>query len=258
MTEEPSVVRFDDLLQGFRDIGVRQGDALFFHSSLRSFGRVEGGPEAVIDAAVAAVGAKGTVAVPTFVQKLNGEYASYSARAEVWDVEKSRSDVGRITEVFRRRPEAVRSDDPCNSMAAIGAEARAVMCRHHLARGRATPWEERSYGHGSPWDWLVERNAVYLLMGVAMNACSLLHYVQALWLENRYGPGPMREGPTWPRFDLAEVGGRVRDAGLVRRTRVGDSTWQSFRTAPFVQKALDVLAKEPELIEEMRLRLWRG
>src|ERR1051325_5833130 len=128
-----SILRFDDLLQGLRKAGLREHDALFFHSSLKSFGHVEGGADTVIDASLAAVGPRGMVVVPTFVQTVDGQRAGYVARLAAWDIDRSPSDVGHITEVLRRRPGAVRSDHCCDSMAAIGPDARAVMGGHARA-----------------------------------------------------------------------------------------------------------------------------
>ena len=126
-------IQKDDILQGFAALGLRKGDALLFHSSLKSFGYVHGGAETVIDGAIEAVGATGTVVVPTFVQKVNGESATYRTRREAWNIRTSPSDVGHVTEVFRRRPDAVRSDHCCDSLAAIGAEAEAAMGGHKRA-----------------------------------------------------------------------------------------------------------------------------
>ena len=55
-------VTLDDLIEGFRRVGVHQGDTIFCHSSLSKFGYVEGGAETVVDALLAAVGPTGTVA----------------------------------------------------------------------------------------------------------------------------------------------------------------------------------------------------
>lgn len=254
-TSDDQLVDFDQLIRGFGEIGVRQGDVLFFHSSLRSFGRVAGGADTVIDAAVAAVSPGGTVAVPTFVQRVDGQNASYSRRKAVWDIEKSPSHVGQITQVLRKRPEAVRSDDCCNSIAAIGAEAEGVMGRHHLAGPRLSPWGPTSFGRGSPWDWLVERDAVYLLMGARFAASSIFHYAQVLWMDRKYGDE--LAGRTWPKFDFEKMGELVTAAGLVTETAVGKSRWRAFRAAPCVSAVLDILEDDPSLIEEMRFRLWR-
>jgi len=253
--EQGRAVDSGQLADGFERVGVQAGDVLLFHSSLKSFGWVTGGPDTIIDSAVAAVSPGGTVAVPTFVQKVAGDHASYSQRRGVWDMDTSPSDVGLITEVFRRRRESVRSDDCCNAISAIGADAKRIMSRHHLARPRLSPWGPTSFGHGSPWDWLVEQNAVYLLMGTGFSACSIFHYAQVLWMEAKYGD--RLQGRTWPKFDFVQMGMLITDAGLVTETTVGKSRWLAFRCAPCVEAVLSILDENPSLIEEIRFRLWR-
>ena len=54
-----------DIVKGLRALPINPGDILLVHSSLKSFGRVEGGADAVIDALLETVGAEGTVMVPT-------------------------------------------------------------------------------------------------------------------------------------------------------------------------------------------------
>lgn len=247
-------VQSEDLQRGFEQLGIRGGDALFFHSSLRSFGRVNGGAETVIDSGVSAVGLEGTVAVPTFVQKVDGKRASYRQRAQAWDIHASPSDVGFITEMFCKRSDSVRSDHCCVSVAAIGAGALEAISGHRDAKGRPSPWDDSAYGHGSPWDWLWKRNGAYLLMGVGFNVCSLFHYCQALWVESNCSGE--RDGLLWPGFEFVAMGERLKSAGLVRKTSVGRSTWLSFRVAPCVNLVQKILEAEPALIQWAPLRLW--
>jgi aminoglycoside 3-N-acetyltransferase len=51
----PTTTRRDVVL-GLRRLGVAPGDTVFFHSSLKSMGRVEGGAETVLDGFLEAVG----------------------------------------------------------------------------------------------------------------------------------------------------------------------------------------------------------
>ncbi len=52
------------LTSAFRDLGVDAGDTLLVHSSYKSLGPVEGGPQTVIDALLAALGPDGTLIMP--------------------------------------------------------------------------------------------------------------------------------------------------------------------------------------------------
>src|SRR5437016_3740323 len=113
MSQTRTIVTQAQIEEGLRDVGVRRGDAVFFHSSLSGFGYVVNGADAVIDAFLAAVGPQGTVVVPTFVlEDRVGEFGSW------WDPATTPSSVGLFTDVFRQRPEARRSHHPAPAAAA--------------------------------------------------------------------------------------------------------------------------------------------
>ena len=60
-----------DLVQAFRELGVREGMALEVHSSLSSFGRVEGGAETVIAALMESVGGSGSIFITARLIAMN-------------------------------------------------------------------------------------------------------------------------------------------------------------------------------------------
>jgi len=61
---EGAKVTKKDLLEGFRKLGIMPGTVLEVHSSLSSFGYVEGGALTVIDALVESVGIEGSIFMP--------------------------------------------------------------------------------------------------------------------------------------------------------------------------------------------------
>ena len=101
------------------DPSVLRVDTVFFHSSLRSLGYVDGGADGVVDGVADAVGPLGTVAVPTLT--LLGRVGPFGSW---YDHEQSPSTVGTITETLRRRPGAIRSVHPIHSVAALGRRRR--------------------------------------------------------------------------------------------------------------------------------------
>ncbi|MFW5866632.1 MAG: AAC(3) family N-acetyltransferase, partial [Armatimonadota bacterium] len=117
----------EDVTRAAREIGITPGDTLFFHSSLSSMGHVIGGPDAVIDGFLDAVGPEGTVAAPTLC---DWEAHEQHLVFERWDPTTSPSFVGAITERFRQRPDAIRSDHATHSVAAIGARAEELTAGH--------------------------------------------------------------------------------------------------------------------------------
>jgi len=59
-----------ELIQGFRDIGLSSGMFVEVHSSLSSFGYVEGGAETVISSLKVIVGECGALIMPSFPMSL--------------------------------------------------------------------------------------------------------------------------------------------------------------------------------------------
>ena len=54
------------LIDGFGQIGIKNGDTVIVHTSYKSLGGVEGGADAVIDAFIELAGKNGTVMFPAF------------------------------------------------------------------------------------------------------------------------------------------------------------------------------------------------
>jgi len=106
-----------DLVDGFRALGVEAGDALLVHSSYKSFGPVDGGPQTVVRALELAVDTEhdGTLVMPTFNFGFN--------KGEPWDVRTTPSKMGVLTELARQDPRAKRVFHPFYSFAVLGKHA---------------------------------------------------------------------------------------------------------------------------------------
>jgi len=160
-TTLPNAVTQEDIARGLRAIGLGDGDLVQVHSSLKSFGHVEGGAEAVVDALLEVVGVSGTVMMPTFNH----------GRAEVFDIRETPSTNGRITETLRRRPEAVRSMHPTHPYAAIGPAAEALM-QGHL--------DVSTFGIECPLGRLARRGGWVLILGAPLNTNTIAHVGETL------------------------------------------------------------------------------
>lgn len=109
------MLTFENLVKGFRDLGVEEGDTLLVHSSYKSFGDVDGGPQTVIQALEAALGPEGTLIMPTFNFDFN--------KGVPWDVRTTPSKMGVLTELVRQDPRARRVFHPFYSFAILGKYA---------------------------------------------------------------------------------------------------------------------------------------
>ena len=168
-------------------LGVKAGDILLFHSSLKSFGQTENGADTVIDGALEAVGPNGTLVAPTLVQK------DFSNAYKNWNKNTSPSDVGFITESLRRRPNAIRSDQATHSVAAIGKMAEFLTNSHSNSKPRPHPYGDYAFSHGSPWQKMYELNAKVVFMGCGMESNTFHHFIEAVYAEEILSSLPNNE-----------------------------------------------------------------
>jgi aminoglycoside 3-N-acetyltransferase len=224
-----------EIVAGLRRLGIVAGDLVFFHSSLKSFGRVEGGPDAVIDALLAAVGPTGTVVAPSF-NLIKGD------RQAAWNVATCPSTVGLITEVFRHRPGARRSDHYSHAVAAIGPLADEITRYHARVWDRPGQWPQ-ALGTGSPFDHLYRRNAHYLLIGVDFTVCTLFHYVECWWHSDCLWP--LAPGANFCLIDRVVMNGMMDQTGLIKQTQVGPCTIRHLRARTVADFVLSLLFPDP-------------
>lgn len=150
--------------EALNDLGIRQGDHLLVHSSYKSLGKVEGGPEAFIDALLEAVGELGHVMMPAF------NYSS-NIPEPYFDPDTTVSRTGVLCELLRKREQAYRSAHPSHSITVIGPKAR-EWTKGHL--------ETEAFGVGSPIDHLVQANGKVLLIGVGHTSNSCVHIAEQI------------------------------------------------------------------------------
>ncbi|MET8502668.1 aminoglycoside N(3)-acetyltransferase [Streptomyces microflavus] len=163
-------------------LGVRPGDALLVHASLRSVGPVADGPGAVLAALRRAVGREGTVVVPSFTPENSDTSPHYRARVRGLDAgarEAVRSSMppfdpvltpapsmGALAEAVRTAVGARRSGHPQTSFAALGPRAAELLAGHR---------PDCHLGEDSPLARLYEADATILLLGTGFDTCTAFH-----------------------------------------------------------------------------------
>ena len=190
----------ESLTEALRDVGLAPGAVVVVHSALRSFGRVEGGEDAVIDALLSAAGPAGTVCMPTLT------YGDYGPRRPPppFDPRTTPGVVGRIPERFRQRDRVERSLHPTHSVAAVGPQASALLRDHHRS---ATPC-----GPDSPWGRIAAAHGSVLLLGVGTHSCTLFHGA-----EEEAEP-ELRCGPPTPCRLVTDAGEETSGCACTGRT----------------------------------------
>jgi aminoglycoside 3-N-acetyltransferase len=193
----------EDLRHAVRELGVVPGDAVLVHSAYDAFAGFTGKPTDVIAMLQAAVGSEGLLLMPTMA--FTGTAVDHVRNGPAFDVARTPSRMGMITELFRRTPGVVRSVHPTHPVAAWGRDAAAVVADHHRA---TTPC-----GAHSPFARLHERHGKILLLGVGIESLTFFHTVEEM-LESRFPVSPF----TREYFDLTSKG--VGGAPVATRTRL--------------------------------------
>jgi len=253
------VVNAEDVRRSLALLGIRPGDTVLFHSSLKSFGRVENGPDDVIDGFLAAVGETGTVVAPTFTMK------DFENAYRTWHLDKP-SDTGLITEVFRRRPQARRSDQATHAVAAIGADAVELTATHGQTGRRHGIYGDTPFAADSPWQKLYDRNAHVIMAGVGFESLTLRHLCEYTLVDRaltharkqgRYEEAVAsicsfedraRRSDTlfWLYLDHEHFEEYIRAKGLVQETLCGEATLLHIRSKPVCDSVIKAAWEQPE------------
>lgn len=154
-----------EVAEALRRVGLTQGDACFVQASMSAFGTFENGPETVIAGIHDVVGDSGLVAMPAY--PLARPAIQHLATNPVFDVRKTPSRMGAISEAFRSMPGTHRSIHPSHSTCARGLGAEGIVAGHELA---LTP-----FGEGTPFVRIRDRHALQIFFGCGTGAITMYH-----------------------------------------------------------------------------------
>lgn len=155
------------LCHDLQALGLQPGDTVLVHSSFKALGRWNGTPDQVIDALLKVLTPAGTLLMPSFQKGL--EFFLVQGGV-VFDVLESPSELGIISETFRRRPGVLRSWNPTHCTAGCGPGAADILSGHHLC--------PISVGCGSPYHKLILHGGKILLLGVGHGSNTTLHFIE--------------------------------------------------------------------------------
>lgn len=158
-----------DLVQEWRNSGIREGDTLLVHSSIkRTFKRylklgTKLTAEDILNSFLEAVGESGTVLFPLF----NFDFTK-SASFNMGDTP---SHMGALTEAARKHPKAVRTGHPIYSFAVIGAQSDKFKGLNNFS----------GYGVDSPFAMLLEmRGKIAVLDLPDQDSMTFYHHVEEM------------------------------------------------------------------------------
>ena len=157
------VTSVDELQQQLQELGIKSGDAVMVHASLRAIGPTEERAAGLVKALLHALGEEGTLLA----------YVDFEPTSELpyFDPERSPAcfEHGVLAEVIRGWPGAIRSLNPGASVSAVGGKAQ-WFCEGHP--------KDYGYGPGSPFAKLVETEGYVLLLGAHLEHVTMLHHAE--------------------------------------------------------------------------------
>ena len=157
----------DQISADLKTLGLRPGGILLVHSSLKSLGRVPGGPETVIRGLLDALQADGTLLMPAL------SYRSVTPSFPFFDFATTPACVGMIPEYFRTRPGSLRSCHPTHSVCGLGPHAQNILEGHVL--------DDTPCGTNSPFRRLRDHGGGQLLfLGCGLKPNTSMHAVEEL------------------------------------------------------------------------------
>jgi aminoglycoside 3-N-acetyltransferase len=249
-------VEGSDIERAFEGAGLRGARAIV-HSSLRSFGYVEGGAATV---AAALARSLSTVVVPTMSwgeggaevpapehdrparNGMDAEQADLPRAAVPFDPAMSVivRTMGAIAHAVRALPGAVRSGHPLTSWVAVGKGSRA------LADGQTL--DDPYY----PIRVLAEQGGHVVLLGVTLTSCTAIHLAEQMagrqpfvrWARTADGAtARVRVGGCSDGFDnlLSPLG------GVLHEGRVGACKIIFAKLAELLPRAAEIIARSPEI-----------
>ncbi len=259
------MVNKKDITEALKGIGIKDTDTVIFHSSLKSFGRVDGGADAVIEGIKDAL-KEGTVVFPTLVNR------DFANAYENWDINNSPSDAGLISETFRLKERTLRSDQATHSVAAWGKYALFITKEHGLGKGRYGVFGSTPFSHSSPWQKMYDLDGKVVMLGVTMVYNTFKHFVEYCFaddvlsrLNDKERETAKSELSSWEDMKIFAVKGdtdfpggvwfwnnglkeqeEMKKRGLLKETLLGNANIISFKIRDFYEFLYNEFKTNPE------------
>lgn len=245
----------------FKRIGLEEGMTVLVHSSMSKLGWVCGGPVAVVQALLAALGPTGTLMMPTHSGDLSNpaNWGHPPVPESWWPIIRDTMPayhpaytptrgMGRIPEIFRTMPGVLRSGHPTVSFAAYGPYARELTENHQLVP---------CLGDGSPLGRLYDLDGFVLLLGVGHGNNTSLHLAEARADHQKYideGSPIIENGKRvwkemreidWNDEPFEQIGAEFEAQHPIQRDKIAEAETRLFKQRPAVDFAVDWLNRHP-------------
>lgn len=243
MKEPSSLLTQIEIEEALRHLGLTRGDAVEVHSSLGSFGWVEGGASAVVDAVMSVVGEEGALVMSAYPlskplplteeEKGRGILAKVRIYGEDYA---GPTGMGVIADAFRQRPGTI-----------LGTGIH-----------RVCAWGRNAERHSQGYHYLLEIDGAVLLLGVGIHSCSSMHQAEKVGIPpeiSKYFDLPDDIRQDYPDMHIAygstpddawgKVAAQAERRGLIKRRRIGNAECMLFKAKPVVGIYEEALRTDP-------------
>lgn len=245
------MLTFEQLVDGFRKLGVAEGDTLLVHSSYKSFGEVNGGPQTVNRALEAVLGAEGTLIMPTFNFDFN--------KGAPWDVRTTPSKMGVLTELVRTDPRAKRVFHPFYSFAILGKHAEMLGSLRYKS----------AYERDSVFGKLRDLDGKIIVIGLSYNnSMTFFHHIEQMegvdyrFLKQFTGEVTDENGNTYTdTFEMLvrdvdqgvmtmvdPMGALMEEQGVIKSARIGDADVKLMKANEVYEFTVREMRRDPFLL----------
>jgi aminoglycoside 3-N-acetyltransferase len=246
----------NELTEGFQDLGLKEGDQVVLHASLRSIGDVDGGAAMVLHRLLRALGKEGTLVMPAFTSvarhsSMHDEYTKHGCWCEgnegrhvpfIPELQPDKN-LGEIAHRLCSWPSSRRSHHPAYSFVSVGKETDNLVRNSSLL----DPLQ--------PLRSFLNQEPKILTLGVGLDSVSALHLPEQRYLPAKF----VREraltitskGQTW--VEVVAVGcssGFEKLASHLGRsefkeTRIGSANSCLYSMKTLVHHSEELFSKDP-------------
>lgn len=167
----------NDLKEQLIQMGLKKDDSVMIHSSMKQIGEVEDKADGVIDVLMDYF-SEGLLMLPTH------SWAYMDENNTLFDVNNQESNIGILTNIFRKRPNVYRSYHPTHSVAAFGKNAKEYIKNEENS---LTPCSVNGL-----WGRLPSINAKIMLVGCNHGRNTFIHAIEEMMdVPNRFYDKPI-------------------------------------------------------------------
>lgn len=158
----------DGLIDGLRAMGLTETDTVLVHSNFEPDSGFKGAPIDLVNALATFLGERGNLLMVSI--PFRGSAYDYLALNKKFDVRKTLSMMGLVTEMFRRRPGTRRSLHPTHPVLVLGKDSEWLTAGHEDSRYPCGP--------GTPFEKFHKLNGKILFFDVGFGAITFFHHVE--------------------------------------------------------------------------------